>query len=410
MHQNKGNTKNMELNDLVVLEMLSFIYEDMDIDAIEEKFIELTFKVFSFDKVGLFFLKHKKGTLQGKLCRGFSSGTISAVEIPIDENCVLTKPLVTGFPLWNELHGDDPWFSEMGLNNFAVIPIINKKRLSCQQLKDCSAEDCPAYGKKWLRCWLVPKTKCHDGRELSTCRKMQLCKKCEIFANLTKDIDSVEGVLLIDNSDSGKPITDDAIIMLSAVSYAVGNAINNTKLYSKSLQVSMKDELTGLHNRRYFNERLNDEIERSKRYHEDMSILLVDIDHFKIVNDTYGHPTGDKMLIWLGASLRESFRHNDVVARYGGEEFAILLLNTTKQHAYELADKARSLIEDNSEKGNNGIKLTCSFGVATYGEDAYSFEGLIAKADKALYFAKAQGRNKVCTHQGTDDHPIIKCR
>lgn len=400
----------MQSNDLAILEMLSFIYEDMDIDAIEEKFIELTFKVFSFDKVGLFFLKHKKGTLQGKLCRGFTSGTIRSVEVSIDENSLLTKPLITGFPLWNEQQEDDPWFADMGLTNFAVIPIVNKKRLSCQQLKDCSVEDCPAYGKKWLRCWLVPNTKCHDGRELSVSEKMELCKKCKIFSSFTSDIDSVEGVLLIDNSDSGNPITNDAITMLSAVSYAVGNAINNSKLYSKSLQVSIKDELTGLHNRRYFNECLNDEIERSKRYHEDMSILLVDIDHFKEVNDTYGHPTGDKVLIWLGASLRESFRHNDVVARYGGEEFAILLLNTTKKDAYDLADKARCFIEDHSEKGNNGIKLTCSFGVATYGEDAYSFEGLIAKADKALYFAKAQGRNKVCTHQVSRSHSIIECR
>jgi diguanylate cyclase (GGDEF)-like protein len=383
---------------LAVLDMLSFIYEDMDVDAIEEKFVDLTSKVFSLDKVGLFFLKHKAGVLQGKLCRGFTSGTINSLEIPIDERSVLTKPLVTGFPIWNEPTGDDPWIMKMGLTNFAVIPILNKKRFPCWQLKDCSAQDCPAYGKKWLRCWLVPDTKCHDGGNLSASQKMDLCKECKIFVEATKSTDSVEGVLLIDNSESGEPITNETITMLSALSYAVGNAVNNSKIYSKSIQDAIKDELTGLHNRRYFNERLIDELERAKRYHEEMSILFVDIDQFKKINDTYGHPTGDKVLIWLATALREHFRHNDVVARYGGEEFAIILLKATKDQAYKLADAARKYIEENSEKGSRGIRITCSFGVAAYGKDSHSFDGLIAKADKALYNAKAQGRNKVCKH------------
>lgn len=390
--------KNMQPDNLAILDMLCFIYEDMDTDAIEEKFIELTTKVFSFDRVGLFFLKHKKGILQGKLCRGFPLGTISSLEIPVDGMNLLTRPLVTGFPLWNEPVGDDPWVTKMGLTNFAVIPIVNKKRVPCWQLKDCSAVDCPAYGKKWLRCWLVADTKCHNGNELSVSGKMEMCKNCKIFEHLNEDIDSVEGILLIDNSESGAPITNDAITMLSALSYAVGNAINNSKVYSKSIQEAIKDELTGLHNRRYFNERLIDELERCKRYNENMSIILVDIDHFKKVNDTYGHPVGDEVLIRLAASLRGKFRHNDVVARFGGEEFAVLLLNATKKRAYELADEARIYIADNSEKWIKGIKVTCSFGVAAYGEDSYSFDGLIAKADKALYFAKAQGRNKVCKH------------
>lgn len=390
----------MQPDNLAILDMLSFIYEDMDIDAIEEKFVELTSTVFSFDKVGLFFLKHKKGVLQGKLCRGFSPGTISSIQIPVSENSLLTKPLVTGFPVWNEPDHSDPWFVKMGLTNFAIIPIINKKRLPCWQLKDCSAKDCPAYGKRWLRCWLVPNTKCHDGRELLASAKMEVCKECKIFAELSKDTGSVEGVLLIDNSESGEPISNQVITMLSAIAYAVGNAINNTKLYSKSRYLAIKDELTGLYNRHYFNERLTDELERAKRYHEEMSIIFVDIDHFKKVNDTYGHPMGDKVLIWLGAALKGKFRHNDVVARYGGEEFVILLLHTTKEQAYALANEARFFVEGNSEQETEGIKITCSFGVASYGEDSYSFEGLMSKADKALYVAKAQGRNKVFMHAG----------
>jgi len=153
-----------------------------------------------------------------------------------------------------------------------------------------------------------------------------------------------------------------------------------------------------LFNRRYFNERLIEEVDRSKRYDQAMSIILIDIDHFKNVNDTHGHPVGDKVLVWLSSMLREKFRQTDVVARYGGEEFSVLLLNATKQQAYTLANEVRSFIENNSGNGTNGIKITCSFGISTFGEDSYTCDGLMAKADKALYFAKAQGRNKVCQY------------
>jgi len=127
----------MQPDNLSILDMLTFIYEDLDIDAIEEKFIDLTYKVFSFDKVGLFFVKHKKGVLQGKLCRGFESGTISSLEIPVDERSLLTKPLISGYPLWGEQLGNDPWAAKIGLTNFAIIPLINQKRVPCWQVKDC---------------------------------------------------------------------------------------------------------------------------------------------------------------------------------------------------------------------------------------------------------------------------------
>ena len=391
----------MKPDNISVLEMLSFIYEEMDVDAIEEKFIDLVYKLFSFDKAGLFFLKHRKGALQGKLCRGFTSGTINSLTIPVMDENLLTRPLITGFPLWNEPHGDDPFLSVLELENFAVIPIVNKKRLPCWQLKDCAAKDCPAYGKKWLRCWLVPNTKCHDGSShTGIANKIDFCNDCKVFASMSGNTESVEGVLLVNRLKEDGPIGNDEIAMLSTFAYAVGIAINNSKVYAKTLRISIKDDLTGLHNRRYFNERLVDELERARRYDEGgLSILMADVDHFKQVNDTYGHPRGDDVLVWLAEVFREEFRHNDVVARYGGEEFAMILINTDKEVAMQLANRVRQCVEDSSEAATKGIKLTCCFGVATYGDDSYSMEGLLAKADKALYYAKAQGRNKVCKVQ-----------
>jgi hypothetical protein len=99
----------MEEKDYLLLDMLSLVYEDMDINAIEERFVDLVVEIFSFDRVGLFFVKHRKGILQGKLCKGFEPGTISSLKIPLAEKYLFTRPLVTGFPLWGEEAEADPF-------------------------------------------------------------------------------------------------------------------------------------------------------------------------------------------------------------------------------------------------------------------------------------------------------------
>ena len=149
----------MENNELYLLDMLSLIYEDMDTDAIEERFVDIVSEMFSFDRVGLFFVKHRKEVLQGKLCRGFEPGTISSIKIPVAEEFSLSRPLVTGYPLWGPNIEQDEFTRKMGLTNYAIIPIVNQKRISCWRMKNCTATDCPAYGKQWLRCWLPRHTR-----------------------------------------------------------------------------------------------------------------------------------------------------------------------------------------------------------------------------------------------------------
>ncbi len=385
----------MKTDYLAALEMLSLIYEEMDIDAIERKFVELVGDIFPVGRVGLFFVKHKRGVLQGKLCSGFDSGSINGLEIPVREEFILTRPLISGFPIWKESAHDDPYARQLGLENFAVIPITNQNHIRCWEAKNCKVIDCPANARKFLRCWLVPGVKCFNGDEMSVEEHQEICKKCPIFTQ--SKIESVEGILLIDCRNDDEQFTDDQVTVLAVIAYGVGVAINNSKLHKRTVDASIRDELTGLHNRRYFNERLVDELERSRRYQVSMSMILVDIDYFKAINDNYGHPTGDAVLAWLGKTLRSQLRQSDVVARYGGDEFAILLLNSSKQLACNLADDVRKHVEEMSFQSRHGLKLTCSFGVATLGEDANSFEGLISKTDKALYYAKAQGRNKVCS-------------
>ena len=382
-------------NEMSLLEMLSLVYEEMDVDVIEERFVNLTVAIFGFDRVGLLFVKHKKGVLQGKLCKGFDAGLISSLELPISTDCLLTKPLVTGFPIYNYEGEVDASITKIGLENFALIPIVNKRRLSCWQIKKCYKDDCPAFGKKWLRCWMVPGTKCGDVPMDDCDQKEKLCRECEVYAQ--QEDDSVEGVMVVDNSISKKPIDSEQVTLLSIVAHAVGVAINNAKVYSRTLRESIHDELTGLYNRRFFNERLFDEVERNRRYGGDFSIILSDIDHFKKVNDTYGHPTGDKVLIQVAEVLQEHIRSSDMVARYGGEEFAILLLNADKDFAVSIAEHLRKKLADTPIAAIKNERVTSSFGVATFGKDSISFEGIVAKADQALYLAKTKGRNKVCT-------------
>ena len=384
----------MENKEFFVLDMLSLIYEDMDIDAIEERFINSVSEIFSFDRVGLFFVKHRKGVLQGKLCRGFEPGSISSLEIPVSEEYLFTKPLVTGFPLWSTESETDPFVHKMDLSNFAIIPIVNKKRIPCWKIKNCQETDCPAYGNKWLRCWLVPDIKKCNKSADDGLDNLKQCETCAVFSS--HDTSAIEGILLVDNSLSGKPIDRETITVLSVIAHAVGIAINNTKVYSSVLWDAIHDDLTGLHNRRYFNDRLIDEVDRAKRYGGSISLLLADIDHFKQVNDTYGHSVGDAVLVWLGNMLRNQLRRTDIVARYVGEEFAIILHNADQEKSFEIAENLRRAVQESVLPDDESVAITISIGISTLGEDAGSFQGVMNRADKALYMAKSLGRNRVC--------------
>lgn len=162
--------------------------------------------------------------------------------------------------------------------------------------------------------------------------------------------------------------------------------------------LSLQDELTGVFNYRGFQRRLAEEIERSHRYGRAFSLLLLDLDHFKAVNDNHGHPTGDEVLKLVVALMRSVVRPTDYVARYGGEEFAILLAETGPAGARAMAERIRELVERNPAITalDDKIEVTASLGVASYPDHASSETELVSAADAALYAAKRSGRNRVC--------------
>jgi len=159
---------------------------------------------------------------------------------------------------------------------------------------------------------------------------------------------------------------------------------------------AITDELTGLYTYRYFTLRLHNEIERAKRYNVNVSLAMMDIDHFKKINDTYGHEAGNIILKEVAEILKTNTRKADIVFRYGGEELCILLTHTPKEGAVVYSEKIRQLIATNSFAGSRNIKVTVSFGVASYPLDnVFSGKEIINAADVALYHSKETGRNKV---------------
>ncbi|HEY5947988.1 MAG TPA: diguanylate cyclase, partial [Kofleriaceae bacterium] len=167
----------------------------------------------------------------------------------------------------------------------------------------------------------------------------------------------------------------------------------NTRL----AQLAVTDGLTGLYNHRHLHERLSLEVERSQRSGLPLSLLMLDVDHFKQFNDTFGHPAGDEVLRQLARVLNDTRRANDVVARYGGEEFAVILVDTAKFTAAKVAERVRERIagHDFSDAAQRAGKISVSIGVATFPDDGSDAEGLVRAADTALYAAKRAGRNRV---------------
>lgn len=165
-------------------------------------------------------------------------------------------------------------------------------------------------------------------------------------------------------------------------------------------QLAILDSLTELFNKRYFREVLEKEIARAKRYRLQLGLLMIDIDDFKVVNDTFGHLKGDRVLQRLGGLLANSIRRADVAARYGGDEFVIIATQSAKEDAYELGKRLRRLIEQTILLEETSLKATVSIGIGSYPTDAEEPDQLIELADKMLYEAKRLGKNRVCLSGG----------
>jgi diguanylate cyclase (GGDEF)-like protein len=207
----------------------------------------------------------------------------------------------------------------------------------------------------------------------------------------------VTGVIELINGKAGGSFEESDLRLMEAVADFAAIAIDNARSFALIQQLVITDELTGLYNAGYFLDFLDYELERARRYQASLSVVFLDMDYFKKVNDSYGHLVGSRLLTEVGQLLKRNVRKADIAARYGGDEFVIVLPNTPKEGAFILAEKLRDLIRENDFLVSQGhrIRVTASFGLASYPDDGDSKLKVIQLADEAMYAAKDAGRDMV---------------
>jgi diguanylate cyclase (GGDEF)-like protein len=203
------------------------------------------------------------------------------------------------------------------------------------------------------------------------------------------------GVININNKTNRKPFERHDLRLLEAIAAHASVALGNARKYEDTLRLSQIDGLTGLANHGHFYKTLEREIERARRYERGLSLVMLDIDHFKQYNDRHGHRAGDQALVAVARIIGDRSRAHDVVARYGGEEFAVILPETTLEGGHMFGDKLRTAIEGVSLDG--GDPLTVSVGAAAFGMNTTATSQLVDAADAELYRAKSLGRNCTCS-------------
>jgi diguanylate cyclase (GGDEF)-like protein len=210
------------------------------------------------------------------------------------------------------------------------------------------------------------------------------------------DLGETAGLLMLGPRMNGEGYDPHDRALLRALADSSAVALRNAQLLDRLHAQAIIDPLTGCRNRRGFDELLFPEISRARRHGRPLSLLLLDLDHFKSVNDDHGHAAGDHALRRIGRILQTTFRVSDSACRYGGEEFAILLPETAKAEACHVAERLRAVIDELEPDLQLPRRLTASLGVASLPDDAADAAGLVSAADAALYAAKSGGRNRVC--------------
>ncbi len=218
-----------------------------------------------------------------------------------------------------------------------------------------------------------------------------------LLAPLVREETPAEGILIVARPQSiGFSPQEEELV--AAAARELASVLHKVKVFVRTKELSITDPLTGLYNRRHLEERLEQEVARASRYRHPLTVLLIDIDHFKLYNDLNGHLEGDKALRAIAALLRRHTRQADLVARFGGEEFVVLLPEIDLTDGRAAAEKLRRTVQRSPFAGEASLpggELTISVGVATFPRDAEEPVALLDLADRGLYLSKRRGRNCV---------------
>lgn len=217
-----------------------------------------------------------------------------------------------------------------------------------------------------------------------------------------RDLDSTNGTYVNDRPVKEQLLTDGDMIKIGRAIFKYLTSSNIEAQYHEEIyRLTTTDGLTSVYNKRYFLEALDREMGRCFRYTRPLTLVMIDIDHFKKINDTHGHLAGDTVLKQVAGLLVANVRKEDIFARYGGEEFGLILPEVTLDGAHVLSEKLRALIaEGHFAFEGQQIPVTISIGIAALPTESIGLDGFIGKADAALYDAKNTGRNRVCLAPG----------
>jgi diguanylate cyclase (GGDEF)-like protein len=203
---------------------------------------------------------------------------------------------------------------------------------------------------------------------------------------------------LVELTFDGRPTSDASLITLArTMTHEAAMALENARLYEEARRLADRDPLTGFFNHRYLHERLAEEVVRAARTRRPVSVVMLDLDDFKLVNDSFGHLYGDRVLVHVAECMRSALRASDVTARYGGDEFALILPETDREEAEQVAARILEAFRRSpfAADGRQPFPIGGSVGIATHPDDGRSATDLIAVADQGLYEAKRSGGNRV---------------
>lgn len=295
------------------------------------------------------------------------------------------------FPLFDRAVNDDSIsFQNPHLNN-------------CWEEKGCQKQDCPVFKEIKPRCWQISGTYCGGLTQGAFVDKYANCKECEVFRNACPTIveelgENFNNMVFLLRKKTEK--VNKQMRNIDHLNRELRSALEN--LDSRNMEIQqlvITDKLTGLYNRHYLMTVLEDEVMRYTRKGYEFSILMLDIDNFKSLNDTYGHLFGDEVLAGLSRILKRVTRNYDRAFRFGGEEFVVVLPETDQTIAWMVAERLKEAVAEkqfyaDTDKGEEKVNRTVSIGIANYAENM-SIEELLKQADDALYAAKSQGKNRV---------------
>jgi diguanylate cyclase (GGDEF)-like protein len=334
-----------------------------------------------FNRAMLFLVNEKDGLIEGKMGIGPETGEeANRIWTQIEQEKMNLEDLINGYKVSNHVQ-------ESGFNKqvqYFKIPLQDKNE---NLLSLVALEGMPLYLTK------------ETIKNYSSNQIIKLLKNNELVLVPLKAKDKVNGIIVADNFITNEPITKDDIRMLIMLGNQAGLAIENSHLYEKTVIRTHTDYLTNLWNHGYFQYIFQTELEKAKTNKTPLSLIMLDIDDFKIYNDVLGHQAGDKALKELAVVLKNQSRKMDSVCRYGGEEFTIILPQTDKKEAFLIAERLRENVAKypfTQEEVLPSHRLSVSLGLATFPEDGTSTSELITVSDKKLYQAKNQGKNTTC--------------